>query len=294
MNCNHLRYFLDVVEEGSLTRAARKNHITQPALSTALKKMARELGTDLLVPRGRRLRLTPAGNILYRRGSAWLAQWNNLVNEIRDLGEEPGGEYRLLAGGTAAHYILPELIRRYRVLYPAVRFSLTEGDPGEIAGRLEREQSDLAIVARPFPVGRYPNWQSETFFQDELVLLTPRGYFGSGPSVSVERLRGEKFVEYNLSSAIGALLRAFFERHQVELDPVMELRSIELIKQMVRAETGLAVVSSLAVSPSEKKDLSVYRFREEKLTRDLAMLYRHQYQPRVLTEFMEDLRQFSD
>src|SRR5215471_5812542 len=103
-----IRYFVTVAEKGNVTRAARRLHIAQPSLSAALRQLETQLGVELLRRDGRRLALTPAGELLRRRGRGLLVEADEVVAAVR--GAAAGRRLRLGVSPTARYQLAPSLL----------------------------------------------------------------------------------------------------------------------------------------------------------------------------------------
>ena len=226
---DELRCFLLVVEHGSFTAASRPAHLSQPALTAAMRRLEEDLGARLL-HRGRHgAEPTAAGRALIPRARAALAaveDGRRAVAEVEGLG---AGEVRIGGGATVCTYFLPAPLARFRRLHPGVRFQVREAYPDAIRAAVHAGDIDLGIVSGPGP---------DPWRWDELILVGP-----PGQEVPVD-LAVQPFIAFPPGSATRALL----EQHFTGADVVMELGSIAAVKGNVRAGIGVALVSRAAVS----------------------------------------------
>lgn len=140
-----LRYFEAVVSNKSFSKAAEECYISQSAISQQIQALERELGVELLKREGRSFSLTPAGELLYRKGRSILKEWDGLVKEIRDIGGEREEELRL---GCLRSYTGSEFYRAVTVFsqrYPRVELRLTTGNHEELYQLLVSGQIDLLL-----------------------------------------------------------------------------------------------------------------------------------------------------
>src|SRR5579859_1527009 len=105
-----IRYFVTVAEERNVTRAAERLHISQPSLSAAIKQLERQLGVELLVRVGRRIEITPAGELLRERGRVLLEQAESTVAEVRERHQAGAGRLALGVSPTARYGIAHQLL----------------------------------------------------------------------------------------------------------------------------------------------------------------------------------------
>jgi DNA-binding transcriptional LysR family regulator len=227
-----LNHFLAVVETGTFTEGARRVHISQPALSTSIKRLEEDLGARLL-HRGRGgASLTVAGEVLLpraRAAMAAIADGRRAVEEIMGL---HAGEVRMGAGTTACTYLLPALLAAFRRAHPKVRYFLQEAHNQELWEALQAGSLDLALL----PVESRPPdgtpWLIEPCLTDELIVVSAPGGRGSLHWVTFPR---------------GSTTRQLLERHFPGEEVVMELGSIAAVKGNVRAGIGRCLVSRTAV-----------------------------------------------
>ena len=143
---DELRQFLLVVEHGTVTEAARHAHLSQPALSAALVRLETYFGARLL-SRGRHgATPTAAGDALIPRARAVLAALADARRAVAEIEGLVAGQVRLAAGGTAATYLLPPLLARFRRRHPELRIVLRELTPSQADRELEQGGVDLAVV----------------------------------------------------------------------------------------------------------------------------------------------------
>jgi len=255
---DELRHLLLIVEHGTFTEAARRAHLSQPALTASIRRLELALGARLL-SRGRTgAELTAAGEALLPRARAALAA----VDEGRRVVEEVvglhAGEVRLGAGATACTYFLPPVLAAFRSRHPGVRLLLREAFTDQLEAALDAGELDLAVITageRP-PPGPFDRWRD-----DELIAV-------AAPGVDPVRAGWITF-------AAGSPTRAVLLARVPGADIVMELGSIAAVMANAAAGIGLALVSRTAVAA----DLSAGALVEVRrpwtpVTRRLAVRHR--------------------
>ena len=145
-----LEYFVAIAEEGSISAAAKKLHISQPPLSHQLKLLENELGQKLAERGARRIRLTDAGALLYRRASRILELSETAVRELEDLGVKPSGTLRMGTTSSSGPALLGRRMAEYAASYPDVRFELREGNTFQLIDLLASGEIEVAIARTPF------------------------------------------------------------------------------------------------------------------------------------------------
>ena len=153
MELRLLEYFLTVVREENISKAAEVLHVTQPTLSRQMKELEDELGTTLFI-RGKRLTLTDAGVMLRRRAEEVVLLMQKIDSEFREQ-EEISGVVSVGSGGLKAAEILPELIGHFRERYPLVSFELHTGTADHVKERLEHGLLDFGILLEPVDIEKF-------------------------------------------------------------------------------------------------------------------------------------------
>jgi DNA-binding transcriptional LysR family regulator len=141
-----IRYFVAVAEFGSITRAAASLHISQPSLSAAVKQLEAQLGTSLLARQGRRVNVTPAGQVLLTRGRELLEQADALVQDVRAQDSATVGRLRLGVSPTARYGIAPRLLAACADKAPGVMAYTSEATTGALLRDIADGHLDLAIT----------------------------------------------------------------------------------------------------------------------------------------------------
>jgi len=265
-----LRTLLAVADTGSITAAADRIGVSQPALSRRIQLLEEHLGAELLA-RGRKgALLTAIGRLVETEARVLVARYEQMQDLVRAHQGLQGGSVRIGGGATAVSFLLPEAIAGFRRDYPAVRFQLKEAGSAEVArdvvdGRLELGLVTLPINARELQV--------EPLLTDRIVLVAPREHpFAGRGSVAPAELESQAFVGFEADTAVRQIIDATLREAGVELNVVMELRSIPAILRMVTTTGHLAFVSRLGVERAEEVcEVAVPGLRIE---RELAVITR--------------------
>ncbi len=244
MDLRTMRYMLMVAEHGHMTRAAEAIGVSQPALSAALRKLESELGAAVFHRTGKGVAVTDAGRVFLEHAAQAVRQAEQGVEAVRELVGLESGSIRVGAGATAAGYLLPAAIRAVQVEHPALRFSIREAGSLAVSQGVVSGELDLGIVTMPLDHPRGEDLMVVRTIRDELRLIVPPGHrLSARRTFRWEDLGGEAVVAFEAESAVRRLIDALAEDAGVGLDVVMELRSIESIVQMVKAEIGVGFVS---------------------------------------------------
>src|SRR4051794_18869312 len=141
-----IRYFAAVAETGNVTRAAERLHIAQPSLSAAIKQLEAQLGVELLARHGRRVSITPAGELLLRRGRELLEHADAVADEVRRHGAAAPGRLRIGLSPTARYGMGPRLLAACATQVPAVMLYTSEDTTGALLRDVAAGRLDLAVT----------------------------------------------------------------------------------------------------------------------------------------------------
>jgi DNA-binding transcriptional LysR family regulator len=141
-----VRYWIAVAEEGNITRAAERLHLSQPALSTAVKQLEQQLGVDLLDRSDRVLRVTPAGELLLREGRELLAQADRAFDAVRERHGAVTGRLRIGFSPTVRYGLGPELLQACSEHAAGVMLYPSEDTTGALLRDVRAGRLDLAVL----------------------------------------------------------------------------------------------------------------------------------------------------
>ena len=150
MDIKQLTYFITIVEEGNITRAANKLHMAQPPLSTQLKLLEDELGTKLLDRGARKINLTDAGKILYKRAKHILEITNSTTKEIEEFRKGIQGTLRLGTISSSGTALLSSRVIEFNKKYPNIKFEIHEGNTYDVLEMINSGIIEVGIVRTPF------------------------------------------------------------------------------------------------------------------------------------------------
>ena len=270
MDLTLIRSFLAVAETGAITEAAERIGITQPALSRRLQQFEDHLGVPLLV-RGRKgATLTEIGRLVQSEAQGIVAHYERMQEMVSSHQRLEGGTVRIGGGATAVSYLLPEAIAAFQAAHPRVRFQMREAGSSEIADDVVAGHLELGVVTLPV---RDRELQVTPLTTDSIVLVARRDHpLARQRRVRIDDLADQAFVAFEAGSALRQIIDSKLRDAGVEVNVVMELRSIPAILRMVATTGNLAFVSQLGMEKrSEVVAVAVQGLRIE---RRLAVIAR--------------------
>jgi DNA-binding transcriptional LysR family regulator len=246
LNFNLLRSFWHVAGAGSVSGAAQKAFVSQPALSKAIKELEGQLGVPLFERGARGVTLTASGQSLYEYAQAIFALERDAEDAVRAQKSLEGVTLRVGASTTIATYVLPPLLMQFRHKFPGVRFSLIRDNTRAIEAKLLAYELDVALVEGP------PHQPSiaKTFWRDEeLVLIcAPSHPLASRASVTFTELKACDWLVREVGSGTREVVENALREWQLPPAHALEIGGAETLKQAVAAGLGIACVSREAAS----------------------------------------------
>ena len=168
MTFNDLRYIVVIAEENSITKAADKLYMTQPALSQYLKKVEKELGVLIFERTTTGVRPTAEGVQFLAFAKNVLNQEQDMKKQLQNLRGGDVGEVRLGFTGTQATYVLPHILPDFHLKYPGIEITLVEGSSIDIENKLLKHEVDIGFLHPPI---MEPELEWFEFSRDEMVII---------------------------------------------------------------------------------------------------------------------------
>ena len=236
-----MQIFESIVRLRSFTRAAEELFLTQPTVSTQLKKLTNVMDIPLLDQSGRQLKATKAGEELYRAICQIFDSLSDLDSRIAGLKGMHQGRLHL-GVITTAKYFAPEILGDFSREYPGIDISLKVCNRERIFERIANNEDDVYILGQP--PKKELNLQTYPFAPNPLVVLAARTHpLYSESNISLERLAQEPLISREVGSGIRNTTMRLFHEQGLEANVRMELGSNEAIKHTVLAGLGVAVLS---------------------------------------------------
>lgn len=260
MSLRDLEYLVAVADHGTFRRAAAACEVSQPTLSTQVKKLEADLGAVLVDRASVPARLTPIGEEVVRRARRLLRDAAELRAAVRAAAEPEAGTLRLGVFPTIGAYLLPLVIGRIRERFPKVNLTITEEKSADLLGWVTGGELDAAILSVPV-AGE--GLTSLPLFREDFLLAAPVGHPLSDADTPITARRVAAGAEIMLLSAghcLGEQVDAWLTEVGGQPRPDHRATSVESLRSMIAAGTGVSLIPALAVrSPAALSDAMVTR-----------------------------------
>jgi DNA-binding transcriptional LysR family regulator len=245
MDFRQIRTFRSVAELGSLSKAADKLRIAQPALSRQIKLLEHELRTELFTRSGRGMVMTEAGRILLSRTAGIVRQIDQIRDDIQSAAGAPSGRVVLGLVPTVSCVLSTRLAQRTVETYPGISLCIVESYSGHLIEWLHRGEMDLAIIYGP-SADLHLNLQS--LGRDQIVAVGPRGSgLARKKEVGMDWLLRQKLVLPSHSHGLRALIERAAAKKKLQLDVQLEADSFRVLTSLVEAGLGYTLLPPSSV-----------------------------------------------
>ncbi|MCL5735889.1 MAG: LysR family transcriptional regulator [Actinobacteria bacterium] len=269
MELVQLKYYVAIADTLSFTKAADVLRISQPALSYQIRRLETELGTRLFDRGGRRIMLTPDGELFLPLAQAVLFRADEAVRVLREhLGVE-SGEVHIGCNPSVAAYLMPRLLASFRRDFPRVRVSLSEGGDIELQRAVLDGTVDFAVVTA---MGSSGTLEVIPLAAEDLLLALPLGHrLAGGGRIALSELAYEEFAFPADSFKVTAQFINACRSVGFEPRVAYQTGSFESAKGFVRQSLCAAVLPRMALSADDTHGIAILEI-EEGLTRQLSMI----------------------
>ncbi|MDB2415796.1 LysR substrate-binding domain-containing protein [Pseudomonadales bacterium] len=257
MNLRDLRYLVAVAEYRHFGRAAEACFVSQPTLSTQLKKLEETLGVVLFERSNRRVMLTPEGEQVVQQTQRILVELNALTALSEQLRDPMGGDLRIGIIPTIAPYLLPKVLAPLRKAFPNLKIQLTEGQTANITRMLKHGDLDATLLA--LPLGE-ENVEEVALLDEDFVFAVPADHPKAQlAEVDPSDLEGEEVLLLEDGHCFRDQALEVCQAHRGIESKSYSATSLETLRQLVAAGVGVTLIPQLAV-PDEVKPSDGLRY----------------------------------
>ncbi len=295
MTLTELRYIVAVSRELHFGRAAASCFVSQPTLSVAVKKLEEELGIAIFERHQHDVTVTPLGRKIIEQAQHTLEQ-ATLIKQIAEEGKDQlKGTLRVGAIYTTGPYLLPKIIPLINAKAPELTLILEEDFTHKLSEKLKSGELDIIIISTPFEM---PGITTSVVYIEPLMVALPKNH----PLTKKKSIKADDLIEETLlllrsgncfrdqvMEACPACKSETFSRNTIQ--KTLEGSSIETIRQMVAAGSGVTVLPSTSIIDEQGVNslLSFRPFTRPVPEREIAIAYRNSYPRKKLVELLREV-----
>ena len=257
MNFQNLQYFLTVAEEMNVTKASKRLHISEQALSRQIGKLESELDVKLF-ERYPRFTLSPAGKRLKAAAEQIGAIQRQLHLELDDLNNNNTGELRIGVSYTRGQALLPRLLPPFHQRHPGITINILEGSSAELQDNLSKGRIDLFIGYVPRDLDAF---EAAELGRERLFLIVPKTFmtdlFGEkadgkrkefAEGVDITAFRDLPFILLDRDDRVRRMANRLFSRYDITPRILLETRNIQTAFALAMEGTGITIYPELFLS----------------------------------------------
>ncbi|OYD25433.1 DNA-binding transcriptional regulator OxyR [Oceanimonas baumannii] len=273
MNLRDLEYLVALAEERHFRKAAEKCFVSQPTLSGQLRKLEDELGVLLMERTSRKVLFTPAGDAITAQARRVLAATKELRDIARTFTEPMSGELHIGLIPTVGPYLLPHIIPALKQHFPELHIFLYEAQTQVLLKQLADGDLDCLILAQ---LDGMDNFGSMHLYDEPMLLALPAGHrWADRDEIGLGELKGEKLLMLEDGHCLRDQAMGFCFAAGIGEDSHFKATSLETLRNMVAAGSGLTLIPQLAVNGHpENASVHYLKVTDPQPRRSIALLHR--------------------
>ena len=248
MNLHQFRFVQEAVRRNlNLTETAKALFTSQPGISKAILELEEELGIDLFVRHGKRLRrVTEPGQEVLKAIDVILREVANMKRIGEEYSKQDAGTLSIAATHTQARYVLPEPVAQLRRRFPKVQVSLHQGAPDQVVQMLLDGTADIGLatesLSEPEDLVSLPCYEWE-----HVIVMRADDPLAAFEKITLEQLANETLISYHPSFTGRKRIDAAFAQRRLKPNIALEAIDSDVIKTYVKAGLGVGIVAEMAV-----------------------------------------------
>ena len=274
MNLRDLKYLVALADHKHFGRAAAACYVSQPTLSTQIKKLEDELGVPLVERAPRKVMLTPAGRDAAERARRIVAEVEQMKEAARRSQDPEAGTVRLGMFPTLGPYLLPHVVPRIRARFPHLELLLVEEKSDVLLSRLREGKLDAGLLALPVADDQL---HTEFLFEEPFVLAVPESHpLAQRGSLTLAELSHQQLLLLEDGHCLREQALDVCRLSGANETSEFRATSLETLRQMVAADVGITLLPTLAVKPpvARSPNIHLLGFSDSHPSRRIAMVWR--------------------
>lgn len=289
VDIKQLYYFVTVSDQLSYSKAAQKLHISQPSLSNAIKNLEQEVGSPLLERNTRKMELTDAGKIFYKKAISLLSQMDMLKKEMEEVKLTGSGELIVGIIESVKHWI-PKVIREYQGRYPSINIKLIEVLGGKAVKESLRKYHTHLLITNQYV--HEEDIESIPLYDERLVLVLHKDHpLAHKETVSLHELESEPFIISTEGFQTREDIVTAFSIEQVTPNIKFEIERFETALTLVRENLGVTIIPENYLAESTDPSIVWKAIDSPALERTVYLMFmRNRYLAPAVQAFLGGIR----
>ncbi|MEY8247646.1 MAG: LysR family transcriptional regulator [Bermanella sp.] len=238
-----VRAFVAVVRSRSFAEAAAQIHLSQPALSIAIKNLEESVGGQLLTRTTRSFALTPEGESFYPSAQRLLNEWDTALQDLNNRFSLRTGNITIASMPSFASNLLPAALRQFKAQHPKVKVALHDVIAEEVVRMVRTGQAEVGVSFNP---GSHDDLIFTPLFNDHfMAILPPKHPLAAQPSIELRQLIEHELITLQAPSQVRQLISDTLARDALAFNPALEAHQLVTIGRMVANGLGVSIVPAL-------------------------------------------------
>jgi DNA-binding transcriptional LysR family regulator len=266
-----LRVFVTVTEQSHFSRAAELLNISQPGVSQHIRNLENELGAKLLHRSPKHVRLTEAGEMMYKTAKQILSLYEGTIQDIHRLQDKVTGMIQIGASFTIGEYVLPKRLAEFAAQYPLVAMQVTIGNTEEIVQAVRASVLDIGLIEGE---ANAADLVITPFMKDEMILIAPSAHpLAAAHFVDADMLQNQVWVLRESGSGTRAYSDQFIQDAKIAQKRSYVFNSSQSVKEAVISGLGIAMLSRWVVRRElESGEMSELRLNKDRFERSFSII----------------------
>jgi len=286
MNIRDLKYLLAVAEHKSFIKAAESCFISQPTLSMQIKKLEQSLGIVIFERNNKRVLITDIGQQIINSSKLILQEVAH-IQELAESSQSPlAGNFRLGAFPTLAPYILPTIVPLIKNQLTNLRLILIEEKTDTLLAQLKRGELDACLLAGPLDDNQLTQ---QHLFDDPFTLAVPTLHpLAKKTSIAMSDLVSQPLLLLDEGHCLREQALQFCQLSGIEEEHNVRATSLETLRQMVRADTGITFIPTIAIQQTDSR-IKYLPFNKPEPKRSIYLVWRKTNSRALLMESIKQI-----
>ncbi|MDQ6970717.1 MAG: LysR substrate-binding domain-containing protein [Mariprofundus sp.] len=286
MNLREMSYLVAVADLHHFSKAAEQCNVSQPTLSTQIKKMEQWLGIKIFERNNKRVMITEAGRDIIQSAKKILQEVER-IKEIAECSQNPlAGKFRLGAFPTLSTYVFPSIVPQIKALMPDLRLILIEDKTSALMESLHRGDIDAALFALPLHDDFF---EVKALFDDRFFLAVPPNHpLAEHTEIAVEALASYRLLLLEEGHCLRDNALEICQQHNIAEEQDFRATGLETLRQMVMAGTGITLMPEIAINAHET-GIHYIPFTEPTPYRSIGLAYRKTSTKKEIIQHVEDV-----
>lgn len=240
MEIRQLHYFVEVVKQKNMTKASDKLHISQPALSKAIKSLESEIGLTLIHRSNKTHELTDAGSVVFEYAQKIIAQVEEMSSTMHDMTNLTRGNINIGLPPIIGSLFFPKIIAAFHKAYPNIQINIREYGAAKVVKSVEEGEFEMGVAVLPLTDDSFHIFP---LVKEALKLIVPESHrFANRKKVHMKELKAEEFIFYSEEFALYEIMRRKFIQEGFEPNIIFKSSQWDFMVEIVAANLGISIL----------------------------------------------------